>query len=215
MANPRRGTLVRTRAGGEPGRSVWRLRAGRAPARRLRAGREPRPRGGKGCAISAERAGSDPRPRFRVPCERALLRSSARRRTERVRPGPHHTITLCLFTFVAATLSTRKRFRLHNQATSSQIARRRAQHAGHAAPRSRSTPQALTHVAAVAHSHRPHPLSHRIMAPRPPADRQAGAAIAIVASLSVSPHTSKQRARVSPDKERSQRRVVWVTRARI
>ena len=212
MANPRRGTLVRTRAGGEPGRSVWRPRAGRAPARRLRAGREPRPRGGKGCAISAERAGSDPRFRARcvMPCVLQL-----RPRTERVRPGPHHTITLCLFTFVAATLSTRKRFRLHNQATSSQIARRRAQHAGHAAPRSRSTPQALTHVAAVAHSHRPHPLSHRIMAPRPPADRQAGAAIAIVASLSVSPHTSKQRARVRPDKERSQRRVVWVTRARI
>ena len=155
-------------------------------------------------------AGSD--PRFRAYWWWCV---QLRPRTERVRPGPHHTITLCLFTFVAATLSTRKRFRLHNQATSSQIARRRAQHAGHAAPRSRSTPQALTHVAAVAHSHRPHPLSHRIMAPRPPADRQAGAAIAIVASLSVSPHTSKQRARVSPEKERSQRRVVWVTRARI
>ena len=150
-----------------------------------------------------------------LPC--AVFTSSAPERSAEtgVRPGPHHTITLCLFTFVAATLSTRKRFRLHNQATSSQIARRRAQHAGHAAPRSRSTPQALTHVAAVAHSHRPHPLSHRIMAPRPPADRQAGAAIAIVASLSVSPHTSKQRARVSSEKERSQRRVVWVTRARI
>ena len=210
MANPRRGTLVYVPelAGSRGGRS-----GGSGPAARPRGGSEPVGSLGLGEARGVRYLPSVRGAISTLPCVMPCVQ--LRPRTERVRPGPHHTITLCLFTFVAATLSTRKRFRLHNQATSSQIARRRAQHAGHAAPRSRSTPQALTHVAAVAHSHRPHPLSHRIMAPRPPADRQAGAAIAIVASLSVSPHTSKQRARVSPDKERSQRRVVWVTRARI
>ena len=75
---------VRTRAGGEPGRSVWRLRAGRAPARRLRAGREPRPRGGKGCAISAVcRASRGAIARFRAF-------SSAPERSSAAGPTPHH-----------------------------------------------------------------------------------------------------------------------------
>ena len=86
MANPRRGTLVRTRAGGEPGRSVWRLRAGRAPARRLRAGREPRPRGGKGCAISAERAGSD----LHASVRHAVRSAPPPNGASAAGPTPHH-----------------------------------------------------------------------------------------------------------------------------
>ena len=102
---------------------------GSGPAARPRGGSEPVGSLGLGEARGVRYL---PSVRSAIPTLPSSVRGSPAPPPERsaetgVRPGPHHTITLCLFTFVAATLSTRKRFRLHNQATSSQIARRRAQ----------------------------------------------------------------------------------------